>query len=465
MEEKVNQAWYRKYRPKTIDDYMGDYIKRIVNARFRDRSILPQVIMLYGTKGCGKTSFARIISKYYLCENPIDGKPCESCEMCETINNVLIAGESGIEVPGIVEIDATIANGKEAIQNIIDDALIEPMYGNYKILIFDECHMITPQAQNSLLKIIEDIPSHLVCIFCTTNPEKVLGTIHSRCQLKIEVKKKSVDELANRLLYIAEQEGLETSLEALKIIAKKADRIPRDAINLLETIAKNYGNIVNIDNVREYIGDIASELYINYIKASKKGLEDILIFVNELKKKEIDIGNFLYGLTRFILDSMYIKYAINIEDYPIEYVKQIKNLFKNYKDNEFDGLLEIIENAYKAIGNNEVRNEFILVLAATKIGKVELISKGLNNEVDVAKKENDMSLKNYRNIKNEESKKELDKIKPFSPTKEKLESLLGNSTSIVTIGKIDNVIEEDGDIEKSSDDEYSIDELTDLLNG
>ena len=296
MSEVNNTAWYRKYRPKTMDDYLGESIRQIVKNRFTREDARPSVMMIYGTRGCGKTTFARIISKYYLCENPKeDGRPCEECDVCLSINETLINGEAGVETPGVVEVDATTANGKEAIQNIIEDAIIPPTYTKKKLLILDECHMITAQAQNSLLKIIEDIPPHLVVIFATTDPEKVLGTVHSRCQLKLEVKKQSIDDMASRLLQIATYEGVTTSREALKIIAKKGDRVPRECINLLESIAKNYGNQVTISNVRASLKDIIS-IYCFYEAANS--IENILLFNNKLKEMDIT-QDVISGLSRF----------------------------------------------------------------------------------------------------------------------------------------------------------------------
>ncbi|MEM4385398.1 MAG: AAA family ATPase [Candidatus Anstonellales archaeon] len=385
-----NIAWYRKYRPLKIEDYMGDNIKHIVNNRFTVPENRPNVILLYGNKGCGKTTFARIISKYYLCENQVDGRPCESCDVCNMINEVFISGETGVECPGIQEIDATKTNGKDDIQNIIDEAIIAPIYTKYKILIFDECHMITPQAQNSLLKIIEDVPKHLVVIFCTTEPEKVLPTIHSRCQVKLEVRKKNVDELANRLMYIAKCEGLECSLEALKLIAKKADRTPRDAINLLEDIAKSYGK-VTIDTVREHIGENSLEQYIKFIEVAKGGeVSEIVSMIYEIKR-DIHYKTFINRLTRFVIDSVYIKMGIGIEDYTVDYLKVVKRLFDVYTSGDINEILFILEEAYRNISDDDTRNELVLINTALRIGNITL-SKG--NIV----KENEKSLKAHKEL-------------------------------------------------------------------
>ena len=463
MSEEISKAWYRKYRPVTMEDYMGDDIKYTVENRFTVPENRPNVFMLHGNRGCGKTSFARIISKYYLCENPHDGKPCEECEICRTINEALIDGEAGVEVPGVVEVDATTANGKEAIQNIIEEAIIPPIYTKFKILILDECHMITKAAQNSLLKIIEDVPEHLIVIFATTDPEDVIGTIHSRCQIKLEVKKKSVKEMADRLMYIAQQEGLHTSIEALEVIAKKADRVPRECINLLENIAKSYGGEVTLDTVRRSTGSVAEEVYMKFFESANSGLEDILLFNKLLKDMDISASNFVSGLTRFTLDCLYIRHMINIEDYPLDYVEQVKKIFETYTSSEFDTLLQVIEHAYKMLGSEESRNELVVTTTALRIGKIGLLSGGLADTVVEAEAENKQSLAKHKAKIQQELTDSINNVHTISATKEKISELINNISEVKTsklhLDPVDNT-----DDTTSKDGFLSASELANLIN-
>lgn len=456
-------AWYRKYRPSTMADYIGDDIKHVVKARFTKPENRPSVIMISGDRGCGKTTFARIVSKYYLCENPVDGEPCEKCATCNNINDVLIAGETGVDIDGIVEIDATTANGKDEIQSIIEDAIQPPLYTKKKVLILDECHMITPQAQNSLLKVIEDIPPHLVVIFCTTNIEKVLGTILSRCQLKLEVHKKTVDEMADRLLYIAQQEGLTTSKEALKIIAKKTDRVPRESINMLESIAKNYGNKVTIENVRASTGEVASDIYMQYYKAANTGLEDILIFNQKLKESSIEAKSFISGLTRFTLDCLYIRHGIALDDYPIEYLEQVKDLFEMYKSSEFDALLQVIEAASKSIGYDDNKSELIITTTAMRIGKIGLIAQGLDKESAEADKENRESIANYRESAKKDIADQINHTRSMATTKESIADILKDMHDVKGTEGCRILAVAESEQEKTSGEFMSANELNKLL--
>ena len=395
MEEEVGKSWYTKYRPVTMQDYLGDSIKNIVSKRFTKRENMPHVIMIHGNRGCGKTSFARICSKYYLCSSPKeDGTPCEECEMCQSINEILIGGESAqVECPGVTEIDATVMNGKEAIQEVLDDAMQQPVYSQYKVLIIDEVHMVSNAAQNSMLKIIEDIPSHLVVIFATTNPEKVLQTIKSRCQLTLEVRKQSVQDMSKRLMYISEQEGLKVSKEALEILSRKGNRVPRECINLLEGVAKTYNGEITVDNVKDYLGGVSSDLYMEYFSAANKSLSDILIFIKTLRDNDVKLNDFVSGLMQFTLDSMYIKHGISLEDYPTDYIKSIKQLFEMYNSSDFDMLLQILEYLSNNLtAEDNAKNEVLLTTTAMRIGKIELLANGLANEQHQAIAENKVSL-------------------------------------------------------------------------
>lgn len=397
MEEQIDKSWYTKYRPKNIEEYSGPRIKDIVKKRFTKRENMPHVMMIHGNRGCGKTTFARVISKYYLCTNLTENGPCEECEMCRSINEILIGGESSqVECPGVTELDATIMNGKEAIQNVLEDALQSPIYSDFKVLIVDECHMISQAGQNSMLKIIEDIPPHLIVIFATTNPEKVLQTIKSRCQLTLEVRKQSVKDMSSRLMYISEQERLEVSKEALDVISRKGNRVPRECINLLETIAKTYDRKVTMDIVKEYFGSSSSELYLEYFEAANKSLGDVLQFINKLKENDVKITEFVSGLMQFVMDSMFIRHGISLEDYTTEYMKSVKALFDTYNSSDFSMLMQIIEYlANNITAEDTSRNEVLLTLTAMRINKVDMLANGLADEQSKAIAENKLSLSEH----------------------------------------------------------------------
>lgn len=455
-------AWTRKYRPNSFNDYMGDNIKNLVLNRFKDRNNIPNTIMLSGTRGTGKTSMARLLSKEIHCMSPVDGHSCGECEMCQAIDEYISSTEAGAECPGITEIDAATTTGKDSINEIVEDAIIPPMYPmKHKVLVLDECHMLSVSAQNSLLKVIEEPPSHLIFILCTTDPEKVIGTIHSRMQLKLEVKKKTVDELVDKLLWISQQEKLTISREALQIIVKKGDRIPRECINLLETVAKNYGNNVTIDSVRDSLGVVSTQIYMDYFNASNKSLASILNFNKKLVELDLTPKQFMTGLTRFVLDSLYVKHGINLADYPVDFVKQVKDLFKIYTSSDFDALLQVIESAVRSIDSDDNKSELIITNTAMRIGKIDLLAKGLSGQESEAREENLSSIKSYSTLLEKARKEAIEKVPEINIKKEDFASLFSGMSEV-----------KDGeslvDSSQVSRDNYEVDEKTqkimDLFN-
>lgn len=455
MAEELEKSWYTKYRPVTMEDYSGPTIKSIVEKRFNKRENMPHVIMIHGSRGCGKTSFCRIIAKYYLCQNFTEEGPCEECEMCQSINEILISGESSqVECPGVTELDATIMNGKEAIQEVLDDALQAPIYSDFKVLIVDECHMISHAGQNSMLKIIEDIPQHLVVIFATTNPEKVLQTIKSRCQLNLEARKQSIKDMVNRLMKISTIEKLHVSKESLEIIARKGDRVPRECINLLEGIAKTYNGDVTIDNVREYIAGVSSDLYLEYFKAANSCLGATLMFIKKLRDDDVKLSDFVNGLMQFTLDSMYIKHGISLEEYPVEYVKSIKELFDMYSSSDFDMLLQVLEYLSNNLTEENLsKNELLLTTTAMRISKIDLLANGLAKESSQAIIENKISLYEHSKLLKVNNEEIIEQMK-IDVTPAEIKESFGDIRQVVgTAGILDSVQLPEIDMSISDDNE------------
>ena len=249
-------------------------------------------------------------------------------------------------------------------------------------------------AQNSLLKTIEDVPEHLIVIFATTNPEKVLPTIMSRCQLKLEARRQSVEDMAERLKKISELEGLKVSMEALRVISKLGERIPRECINLLESVATSNDGEVTVDTVTSTLGMQTSEVYFEFYNAANKGLEDILAFVRNIAGDDKQSETFVNGLIKFTFDSMYIKHGISLEDYTLEQIKAVKELFKLYDTNDFDMLLQILDDMSKQYStlSGQGNLELLLTTTAMRVSKIKLLASGLNTTASDAIKENKISL-------------------------------------------------------------------------
>lgn len=222
------QALYRKWRPRTFDDVVGqghitDTLRRqLMSGR------LSHAYLFVGTRGTGKTTCAKLLARVVNCERPENGNPCNSCPACRGI-------ESGA-VLDVEELDAASNNGVDNIRTLREEAVFTPATVKKRVYIIDEVHMLSPSAFNALLKILEEPPEHLIFILATTELQKVPATILSRCQ-RFSFRRISPDETVKRLKYIAEQEKITVTDGALSLLSRLADGSMRDALSLLDQCA------------------------------------------------------------------------------------------------------------------------------------------------------------------------------------------------------------------------------------
>ena len=238
------QALYRKWRPRTFDDVVGqrhitETLKRQVQT---DR--LSHAYLFTGTRGTGKTTCAKILARAVNCQDPREGSPCNQCPACRGI-------ESGA-ILDVLELDAASNNRVDDIRSILDEAAYTPATVKKRVYIVDEVHMLSQQAFNALLQILEEPPAHLMFILATTEIHKVPATIKSRCQ-QFSFKRIHADEIAARLRYVAGQEGIQLTAEGADLIARLADGGMRDALSLLDQCSGEEG-AVDDARVRDVLG-------------------------------------------------------------------------------------------------------------------------------------------------------------------------------------------------------------------
>ncbi len=227
------QALYRKYRPQTFDDVAGqEHITTTLKNELKNGRV-SHAYLFTGSRGTGKTTCAKILAKAVNCLDLKDGSPCGECEMCREI-------DSGRSID-VFEIDAASNRSIANIREIIDEVQTAPHRCKYRVYIIDEVHMLTPEAFNALLKILEEPPKHVVFILATTEVHKILLTIQSRCQ-RFDFHRIPPRDIADRLLYVANQEGVTLSDSAAMLIASVSDGALRDALSLMDrclAISKN----------------------------------------------------------------------------------------------------------------------------------------------------------------------------------------------------------------------------------
>ena len=219
------QALYRKWRPRVFDDVVGQEHITETLRRQVETGRLSHAYLFTGTRGTGKTTCAKLLARAVNCESPVNGSPCNRCPSCLGIENG--------SVLDVLELDAASNNRVDDIRAILDEAAYTPAAVKKRVYIVDEVHMLSPQAFNALLQILEEPPEHLMFILATTEIHKVPATIKSRCQ-QFSFKRIHADSIAARLRYVAEQEGLPLTAEGAALIARLADGGMRDALSLLD---------------------------------------------------------------------------------------------------------------------------------------------------------------------------------------------------------------------------------------
>ena len=295
------QALYRKYRPQTFDDVVG---QQAVTQTLKTQLLsghMSHAYLFTGSRGTGKTSCAKILSKAVNCLNPHNGNPCNCCEACKAID----AGTC----MDVLEIDAASNNGVDNVRDLRDDAVYAPSQVKMRVYIIDEVHMLSISAFNALLKIIEEPPEHLLFILATTELHKVPATILSRCQ-RFSFRRIGQEDIAARLQYVSYQEGIDLDDGAARILARLADGGMRDGLSLLDQVASATVGELTAQRVYECLG-IAGEQTCGKMLtfAAEKDTRSALNLFNRLYADGKDVAAFIDELASLCRDLMILKTA------------------------------------------------------------------------------------------------------------------------------------------------------------
>ena len=293
------QALYRKWRPKTFDDVVGqEHItetlkKQVMNDR------LSHAYLFIGTRGTGKTTCAKILAKAVNCEHPVNGNPCGVCPSCRAIEE-----ES---VMDIVEMDAASNNGVDNIRDLREDAIFSPTSVRKRVYIVDEVHMLSLGAFNALLKILEEPPEHLMFILATTERNKVPATILSRCQ-RYSFKRISVPQIRDRLNYVASQEPFELDPDAAEFIAQLSDGGMRDALSLLDQCSgTDHITVETVYSAMGLAGNLAISQMMDHIMEQKT--EEAVKLFHQMWKDGKDPSSMLSEINTLLRDVLITKVA------------------------------------------------------------------------------------------------------------------------------------------------------------
>ena len=402
----IHKPFHQKYRPNNLDELVGQkFISITLKQALLTKKIAP-AYLFNGPRGTGKTSSARIFAKSLNCQtfDKPTINPCCKCDLCRQITdgNAL----------DIIEIDAASNTGVENIREIIERARFAPTQARWKVYVIDECHMLSTAASNALLKTIEEPPSRVVFILATTNPERVLNTIQSRCQ-KFDFRRISPIEIFQHLLEIAEKESIQYEVQALKMIAKRSNGGMRDAQSLLEQL-NLLPEGITIQNIQNLLGEVSEIEITNLIKSLiQNNPESLIITCNKLydagnEPHQIIIG--LLNTTRDLLlhttSNKYSDLYYTSEEFQDELDKISKTLNKSTIIN-WHNKLRNIEYQIKTSDNPRLWFEIHLtgLLDNHEINSFE--KKQVNK--NIATEEKYKNIKNKENINNENISNEIQK--------------------------------------------------------
>lgn len=287
MESYIVSA--RKYRPSTFKSVVGQHalVNTLKNAVKSGR--LAHSYLFCGQRGVGKTTMARIFAKAINCEHlTADGEPCNECESCRAFNEQRSLN--------IIELDAASNNSVDDIRQLTDQVLVPPVTGRYRVFIVDEVHMLSAAAFNAFLKTLEEPPKYVIFILATTERQKILPTILSRCQ-KYDFQRITPSDIAEQLKYVADHEGYTTEPEALNVIAQKADGAMRDALSIFDQVAAaSMGNITYraaIDNLNV----LDYDYYFRLVDAfADNNVEQTLLVYKDVRDHGFDSRVFINGV-------------------------------------------------------------------------------------------------------------------------------------------------------------------------